>query len=223
MKITTQRYNPKIGYEKNKLYLLDKTSQVIFQEQQEDGSKDLVKITAQLSDNEECVFAKEYRPPHIKAQGCKNVDLMALLTNEKQQCLKSYLIDVKKDVGGEDVIFHLIDQWKDSMLHMRTLTLYYEDYAQEQCIGVITRSMDYKRIHETIQAKEEFIQECNKGAGTLSQLKIAPKLLKTQQEIETLKRFAQGQFVSLGGSQKYEVFVSEKRGDEYWYELKYRI
>lgn len=38
----------------------------------------------------------------------------------------------------------------------------------------------------------DYVQEYNKGAGTLSQLKIASKLLETQQETETLKRFAEG-------------------------------
>jgi len=151
------------------------------------------------------------------------VDLSALVVNEKQRRFKSYLIDVKKDVGGEDGIYHLIDQWKDSMLHMETLTLYYRDYISTQCIGVITRHIDYDRVREAIEKKEAMLYEYDQGAKTLSLLKAAPNFARIQQELDILKKFEQGEFMDWDGSHRYEVFFSEACGDEWCYELQYRM
>ena len=61
------------------------------------------------------------------------------------------------------------------------------------------------------------------GAKTLSFLKAAPNFARIQQELDILKKFEKGEFMDWDGSHRYEVFISEACGDEWCYELQYRL
>ena len=74
---------------------------------------------------------------------------------EEQACL--YLYDVKDTIGGKDVIFHLIEQWKAGITSALDFTRYIGDTKYR--IGVITRDYNVKRVEKEITKCEEEIKK----------------------------------------------------------------
>ena len=66
---------------------------------------------------------------------------------------------MKKTVGGEDVIYHLIEQLMETFRHEQAITLYLKDFQKELNIGYITRDLQSDRIQGTIEEKKFFIKK----------------------------------------------------------------
>lgn len=101
------RRPPKDGNrQKTIMYEYDKSAEITFCEKE---TQDIVKVSINLDDNEKGFFAEEYRPESVDANGSKVIDITAFKMNEEEKTIIYKLFDVKKDVGGEDVIYHLCE------------------------------------------------------------------------------------------------------------------
>ena len=123
---------------------------------------DVVDIEYQLEKNEKGYFSEEYRPDTIAKEGAKVIDITAFIINKKEGVCDWWLYDIKKDVGGQEVILHLCDQWQAAYQYLNNSVLsYLSDIPIETRgnIGVITRNFDTSRIQTEFEKLDKVIQE----------------------------------------------------------------
>lgn len=150
----------------------------------EKDTNDIVNINFQTKNGQYGIFGNEYKPPFVETEGIKKADILALVIDEKNQCFSSWIFDVKKTVGGEDVIYHLVDQIKESVKHKKSITTYIEEFAEDQHIGYITHELQHDRINETIVKKRECLEQ------EKLQIQKMPVLVATAANLKLLKEQA---------------------------------
>ena len=204
--------------QKNRLYQINHDNKISFVEQQEDGSKDTVDIFYAIKENQQGLYANEYKPSDIG--DCKVVDIFAMIYNKEPETQGKYLLymfDVKDTVGGKDVIFKLVEQWKDGLLHKQSLVQYLRGYAGEEHIGVITREFDKNRIKREIDTLKAENTECDKITIPLMQAKMKYYQLNNTKNIEVLENFLNGIFYDGKDKIEYEVCLMDKKGENNYY------
>lgn len=67
--------------QKNRLYQINHDNKISFVEQQEDGSKDTVDIFYTIKENQQGLYANEYKPSDIG--DCKVVDIFAMVYDKE--------------------------------------------------------------------------------------------------------------------------------------------
>lgn len=140
-------------------------SRIITFSEQEVG--DVVDVEYQLQENEKGHFAEEYRQNTVAKEDAKVIDITAFIINEEAGMCRWWLYDVKKDVGGQDVIIHLCEQWKAAYLYLENSVLnILLDNSMEQKgnIGVITRNFDTGRIQAEFDKLDKTIKEMENDA-----------------------------------------------------------
>lgn len=146
---------------RNTLYTVPSSTIIPFEELQKDGTKDLVQLHYNISENETGFYGSEYRPGFLAKSDCKAVDILGMVVNDEQKKVTSYLYDVKRTVGGDDVIFHFVEQIQDSLLHKQAMIQYLDGYQEKEHLGVITAMLDELRIESSINEKKEKITAWN--------------------------------------------------------------
>lgn len=129
---------------------------------EEEETADIVNINFSIAENQYGIYGNEYKPPFIEDNGGKKADILAFVIDEGKEKFSSWVLDVKKAVGGEDIIYHLIEQLTESMKHKKSITTYLDDYVEEQHVGYITRDLQRDRIQETICKKVHIYQKSKK-------------------------------------------------------------
>lgn len=207
MKFNGKRIKEDNKYQKHESYKISKTRTINFKEVQQDGSIDRVDINILLKENQEAIFSEEYKPKAIDT--CKKVDIMVFIYGitddrdiDKGSEATLYLYDVKDTIGGKDVIFHLVEQWKEGIRSALDFTRYATETRYN--IGVITRNYDTKRI-------DEEITKCEKELSGISSQKNMPALvlaknyinkrIVVEKELEILKSFRN--MIFFEGKEKY--------------------
>lgn len=135
-------------------------SRIITFTEQEVG--DVADIEFQLDENEKGYFAEEFRPDTIAKEDAKVIDITACIISEKDGACYWWLYDLKKDVGGQDVILHLCGQWRDAYQYLNNSVLnYLADDSMEirGNIGVITRNFDTARIQAEFEKLDATVRE----------------------------------------------------------------
>lgn len=200
---------------------------VTFKEQE---TKDVVDVTYQMEENEKGYFAEEYRPETIAREDAKVIDITAFIINEEKGMCRWWLYDLKKDVGGQDVVRHLCQQWQAAYRYLHNSVLNYLSDAciqSEGSIGVITRNFDTNRIQAEFEQLDETIKELEKNAKhamILAKRKGSVKLPILRAERDLLKNLLNRKisFCCAGKDLElaFDVRTSEERaGGEYYYQL----
>lgn len=128
---------------------------------------DVVDVEYQLTEGDKGYFAEEYRPDTIAKEDAKVIDITACIINEKAGMCYWWLYDLKKDVGGQDVIWHLCEQWQAAYSYLSNSVLnFLIDIPIEPIgsIGVITRNFDTNRIQAEFEKLDETIKEMEENA-----------------------------------------------------------
>ena len=169
---------------------------ICFCEKQKDGTQDVVNLIFRLQGEQYGEYAEEFLPDTVMKNGHNVIDITALLMDEKNDKGIWYLLDVKKDVGGEDVIFHLMEQWKYSYQYLRNSVLnYVSSITFSDNLGVITRNFDEQRIRKAIASKEQVIHDCDvKAIPSIAQAKKRNDNIKLKQEMKYLSDFLDRKF-----------------------------
>ena len=179
----------------NTIYVIRKSREVQFVESQKNDENDTIIISFNLDENQYGVFAKEYRPGFINKNRCKKSDIPCLVIDEQNQKLSSWIFDVKVTVGGEDVIFKLLEQLCSSYKHKNSLVAYFGEFEEYEHFGFITRDYQRERIENAISKREEFIATETQNLEKISssvRYSIQRQIIKSKQEVEVLKRFLSG-------------------------------
>lgn len=123
---------------------------------------DVVDVEYQLREDDKGFFSQEFRADTVAKEDAKAIDITALIINEKKGMCSWWLYDLKKDVGGQDVILKLCQQWQAGYQYLNNSVLnYLSDNSVEARgeIGVITRNFDTERIREEYEKLDEMIKE----------------------------------------------------------------
>lgn len=169
---------------------------ICFCEKQKDGTQDIVNLVYMLHGEQYGEYAEEFLPDTVTKNGHNVIDITVLLLDEKNNKGIWYLFDVKTDVGGEDVIFHLMEQWKCSYQYLRNSVLNYVSSIKfADNLGVVTRNFDEQRIRKAIASKEQVIHDCDvKAIQSIAGAKKRNDNIKLKQEIKYLSDFLDRKF-----------------------------
>lgn len=201
-------------------------SRVITFTEQEVG--DVVDVEYQIQENEKGYFAEEYRQNTVAKEDAKVIDITAFIINEETGRCRWWLYDVKKDVGGQDVIIHLCEQWKAAYLYLENSVLnILLDNSMELKgnIGVITRNFDTGRIQTEFEKLDETIKEMendSKQAVVLAKRKAGVRLPALRLTRDLLKNILNRKvsFQCSGKDMEFEFDVkisTERSNGEYYY------
>lgn len=224
MKFNGKRIKEDGKCQKHIAYKISKTRTLSFNETQQDGSIDKVELDIILEGNQEAIFSEEYKPANVDT--CKKIDIMVFMycltdKGEVDENMEStlYLYDVKDTVGGKDVIFHLVEQWKAGIVNAMDFTRYINAGIKYN-IGVITRNYDEERLDREIARYE---QELNNlvSKERMPELILAKNYLHSriniEKELEILKNFKK--MVFYRGKEKF-TFDSKKLEENNFYRFK---
>lgn len=209
---------------RNTLYSVPSSNIIPFEEQQEDGTKDLVQLRYNLSENDAGFYGSEYRPGFLAKSDCKAVDILAMVTNDEQKKVTSYLYDVKRTIGGEDVIYHFVEQIQDSLLHKQAMIQYLDGYQEKEHLGVVTAMFDELRIESSINEKKESL---SKNDTTSMAPMLASKIeginLRIKKELSILENFQQRKIEFQQKLHNFEVHLMQLEGKNYSLELNIQL
>ena len=163
---------------KGRLYRVTSCQTIEFEEK---DTNDIVNIIFLLQDEQYGVYGNEYKPPFVEDNGGKKADILVLVIDEEKQRFNSWIFDVKKTIGGEDVICHLVEQLAESIQHKKSLTTYFENYEEEEHVGYITQEIQKDRIQETILHKSSYVREEKEKIEKL------PALIRNTAKLKLLK------------------------------------
>lgn len=200
---------------RGRLYRLESSRVVVFKEK---DTKDTVNLNFVILDGQYGIYGEEYKPPFIESRGEKKADILAFVIDDVRKCFSSWIFDVKKTVGGEDVIYHLVEQLSESCRHKKSIATYLEDYMQEEHIGYITHDLQKERIEEVVYKKKIYLrkeQEKIKGMPVLVGAAANMKFLKEEARLNVLTAFLKDYIIV--GEKKYhlEHFISTEHEGNY--------
>lgn len=204
-------------------------SRVITFIEQEIG--DVVDIEFQIEENEKGYFAEEYRADTVAKEDAKVIDITAFIINEEKGLCCWWLYDLKKDVGGQDVIWHLCRQWKEAYQYLNYSVLgYLIDDAVEikGKMGVITRNFDTGRIQKEFALLDKTIKEMEKNTEQtmiLAKRKAGVRLPALREERALLQNILHKKvcFRCAGENMEFPIDVkisTERTNEEYYYRLR---
>ena len=203
------------------LYQILKSREIIIDEEK---TKDRVIVRYIVRDGQYGICGSEYKPSFIDGEGAKKVDILILVIDENNKKFSSWLLDIKQSVGGEDVIFHLLEQLQDSVKHKEALAVYMDDFIEEQHLGFVTRDLQIERIKETVEKKERKLKEIEKSIIEMSPIirnkMAATSNTKLRKEIETLSMFLDKKMKIRNQIYPIESYISEKQGEYFVYNLQ---
>lgn len=200
---------------------------ITFREQK---TGDVADVEYQMEEKEKGYFSEEYRADTIAKEGAKVIDITAFIINEEKGMCRWWLYDVKKDVGGQDVIRHLCEQWQAAYRYLHNSVLnYLTDISIESRgdIGVITRCFDTSRIQSEFEQLEETIKKMEQDPdhrAILAKRKSNVQLPRLRKERDLLQNILNrkisfrcaGEDVELS----FDVRISKERSvGEYYHHL----
>lgn len=156
-------------------------------------------------------------------KGAKKVDILILAIDEKNKKFSSWILDIKQSVGGENVIFHLLEQLQDSLKHKNALAVYMDDFREEQHLGFITHNLQIERIKESVKKREKELNDIEKSSIQVSPIignKSKISSINLKKEIETLSMFLDKKMKIKDQIYPIESYISEKQGEYFVYNLQ---
>lgn len=200
---------------------------ITFREQE---IRDVVDIEYKIKENEKGFFSEEYRPDTVAKEDAKVIDITAFIINEENNICYWWLYDLKKDVGGQDVIRHLCQQYQAAYRYLNNSVLsYLTDMSMETKgkIGVITRNFDTSRIQTEFESLDEMIKEMEENAKhtmILAKRKASVRLPALREERVLLQNILNRKvcFRCAGKDMEFpfDVKISTERiNGEYYYHL----
>ena len=202
---------------KNTIYVIRKRRDIYFIEPQENDEDDKIIISYDLKPKQYGIFVHEYRPGFINKNNIKTSDILILVIDEDEKKYSSWILDVKVTVGGEDVIFKLLEQLCDSYKHKNSIGAYLPELKEEEHIGFITRDYQENRIRMKIIEKEEYVNRERRNMEKMPpsmKNSIQIKILKMEKDVKILKDFLNGYIEIRNTLHPIEKYMSVREGNE---------
>lgn len=218
------------SYSNNILYKIDQNRTLPVEEKHE-TDKDVVCLNYSILENQYGIFGYEYRSSNATSkQGWKTTDVLACIIDEKSQFIKSFILDIKKDISAfsDDLykdgavitaikeVRDFIEQLHDENLHKNSFIIYYQDegFSESVDFGIATRSFENDKFLNVAVFLESF-KDMTKPENMQSLVwnKMRMNLLPYMNEKEKLRDFADEKVVISGKEYKLHVFLLEKRSE----------
>lgn len=202
-------------------------SRTITFKEQETGDAVDIEYQIEEREKEKGYFSEEYRPDTIAREGAKMIDITAFIINEEKGMCFWWLYDVKKDVGGQDVIWHLCEQCEAAYRYLHNSVLnYLSDIPIESIgnMGVITRRFDTDRIQAEFEQLDGAVKEmeqdvkCEKSLGKRKRITSLPTLQKKRNSLQNvLDRKISFRCAGRDIELPFDVKISTARADGMYY------
>lgn len=202
-----------------RLYKVDKSRTIVFEEK---GTNDIVNINFLLDANQYGIYGNEFKPYFVNDEGEKKADILALVIDEKTRHFSSWILDVKKTIGGEDVIYHLVAQLIESIKHKKAIALYLEGFTEKQHIGYITRDLQKNRMQKIISEKTAELEREKRNiekVPTLIREKAKLELLKRENKLNLIIDFWNNQIKIGTNTIKIESYISQEQNGNFVFNL----
>lgn len=202
------------------LYKILKSREIIIDEEK---TKDRVIVKYIVQDGQYGICCSEYKPSFVDNEGAKKVDVLILVIDENNKKFSSWILDIKQSVGGEDVIFHLLEQLQDSLKHKNAFAVYMDDFREKQHLGFITRDLQIKRIKESVEKRKKELNDIRESSIQVDPIirnRMMVSSIKLEKEIETLSMFLDKKMKIKEQIYPIESYISEKREEYFVYNLQ---
>ena len=220
MKLKGETLREDKAAEPGRLYKIGACRTIVLEESDTD---DIVYIHFDIRDGQYGMYGNEYKPPFAADQGRKKADILALVVDERRNHFCSWVLDVKKAIGGEDVICHLVGQLAESVRHKRAIATYLEDFTEEQHIGYITRDLQRGRIQESIRKKRAYLEKEKaniRQMPVLIGMEARRSLLKEEAKLKILEAFWRNQIEIGKDTFEIEGHISKEQEGKFVCDLK---
>lgn len=161
----------------------------------EKATNETLYIIFNLNKGEQALIGKEC---HSTPKGCperRKTDLMCVYRKPTHEI--GYTYDLKRTIGGKDVILHLISQWTETISYCKS-QIKNSDY--EFVVGIITEEFNRRLLDNDIKELSEYVEEPS-GFALKSSLAARKKLIsdiECQKALNRLIEFKTGKF-KIGG------------------------
>lgn len=197
----------KKNYTKSKMYEFDFSTDIMVEENQDDGTTDQTILQYALNGKEKAYFSEEYLPVGMKKEGVKKPDITAMVENPVNKKIKWFIYDMKDTLKGSRVAMKLCGQWHKGIEHIAKEYLETKtEYQIEDSVGVVTRCLDVKQLQKDI---EGYKQRIGNSENENKRLLTARKNL--QNEARYRERIRCGQNIIDGIFEDYDESSGEKK------------
>ncbi len=205
----------KMAIQEHKLYKI--TANCPEFELDEKGSKHRVNMVYKFAEAEYGLFGMEYKPEflykYVKDIG-KAVDIMAVVMNEDQLKVASYLYDIKETFNGSDVISHGLEQIRASLRHEKALIdPYCGHFKRKRKVGIITGEFKKDRIKKKIQDLESDLKKDNTNVPAMVVKKVASVNIAQKEELRMLQNVLDNKVEFEDESYHLDIILSDKLSD----------
>lgn len=120
----------------------------------EDSTNETLYIAFKLDNGEQALIGRECHNPKISHKEPARTDLMCVFS--KPTFAIGYAYDLKKTLGGKDVILDLLSQWTETISYCKN-QINKTDY--EFVVGVITEEFNQQLLNNGIKELSERVEE----------------------------------------------------------------
>lgn len=195
-----------VELKKNKPFLIfSKDSGVIFSINEQDEENDVyevLNISSKISNDDCALIGYEYKNPLVKAP--KAADMIYIHFSKTNEIAQVYVYDLKRSLGGKDIILKLIYQLEDSLIHAKNIVASLKKYSGVYTIGVVTESYDRKKLEEQIAILQQSVVP-NPNVPSFVQAKKKTQTIIDIQELKYIKDFYRGIVRILGVEYKVDI------------------
>lgn len=175
----------------------------------EEKENETLFIHSTLLNNEEVIIGNEFSLNFI--ENPKKVDLTYIFLSQDHKAI-IYLYDMKKTLAGQDVILHLIEQWRSSIDDAEYCIKKLEEYELVEIrLGVITENNDTDRRKRELES----LLTPTKSTPATPSFMVAKHSLNIAHKIpliNILSAFLKGKVTLNGHTYEYDIrnFIDKK-------------
>lgn len=157
----------------------------------EDSTNETLYIVFKLDNGEHALIGRECHNPKKGYKELARTDLMCVYS--KPTYAIGYAYDLKKTLGGKDVILGLLSQWTETISYCKT-QIQKTDY--EFVVGVIAEEFNQRLLNNDIKELSKYVEKTS-GSALKSSLAARKKLVSNINSSNALNRlidFKAGKF-----------------------------
>lgn len=177
----------------------------------EDSTKETLYIVFKLNDGEKALIGRECHKPKKDRKEPARTDLMCVYSKPTHAI--GYAYDLKKTLGGKDVILDLLSQWTETISYCKT-QIHKADY--EFVVGVITEKFDQQLLNSGIIELSKLVEESDDSdfKYSLAARKRNVSIVNNRKSFNRLIDFRSGRFKIEDLVLDIDIHYFESTGDK---------
>lgn len=158
----------------------------------EDGTNETLYIVFKLNNGEKALIGRECHNPKKGHEEPARTDLMCVYSKPTHAI--GYAYDLKKTLGGKDVILGLLSQWTETISYCKTQ---FEKNDYEFVVGVITENFHQELLKNGIIELSKLVEESDDSDFKYSLVARKRNVFRVnnRESLNRLKDFQSGKFI----------------------------